>query len=68
MSKICFDVISLFPKSFQVLNEMGVISKAIKKNLISINTSDLRNYGVGSYKQVDDIPVSYTHLTLPTNC
>ena len=56
MSKICFDVISLFPKSFQVLNEMGVISRAIKKNLISINTCDLRNYGVGSYKQVDDIP------------
>ena len=56
MSKICFDVISLFPKSFQVLDEMGVISRAIKKNLISINTSDLRNYGVGAYKQVDDIP------------
>ena len=56
MSKICFDLISLFPKSFQVLNEMGVISRAIKKRLISINTFDLRNYGVGSYKQVDDIP------------
>ena len=56
MSKICFDLISLFPKSFQVLNEMGVISRAIKKKLISINTFDLRNYGVGSYKQVDDIP------------
>ena len=56
MSKICFDVISLFPKSFQVLKEMGVISRAIKKDLIAINTSDLRNYGVGSYKQVDDIP------------
>ena len=56
MSKICSDVISLFPTSFQVLNEMGVISRAIKKKLISINTFDLRNYGVGSYKQVDDIP------------
>ena len=56
MSKICFDLISLFPTSFQVLNEMGVISRAIKKKLISINTFDLRNYGVGSYKQVDDIP------------
>jgi len=56
MSKICFDVISLFPKSFQVLIEMGVISRAIKKNLISINTFNLRNYGLGSYKQVDDIP------------
>jgi len=56
MSKICFDVISLFPKSFQVLNDMGVISRAIKKKLISINTCDLRNYGEGSYKQVDDVP------------
>ncbi len=56
MSNICFDVISLFPKSFQVLNDMGVISRAIKKKLISINTCDLRNYGEGSYKQVDDLP------------
>jgi len=56
MSKICFDVISLFPNSFQVLNNMGVISRAIKKKLISINTFDLRNYGEGSYKQVDDLP------------
>jgi len=56
MAKICFDVISLFPKSFQVLNEMGVISRAIKKKLISINTFDLRNYGEGSYRQVDDAP------------
>ena len=56
MSKICFDVISLFPKSFQVLNDMGVISRAIKNKIISINTCDLRNFGEGSYNQVDDIP------------
>jgi len=35
---------------------MGVISRAIKKNLISISTFNLRNYGEGSYKQVDDLP------------
>ena len=56
MSNICFDVISLLPNSFKVLNDMGVISRAIKKKLISINTCDLRNYGEGSYKQVDDVP------------
>jgi len=56
MSNIRFDVISLLPKSFKVLNDMGVISRAIKKELISINTCDLRNYGEGSYKQVDDVP------------
>ena len=56
MSNICFDVISLLPNSFNVLNDMGVISRAIKKKLISINTYDLRDYGEGSYKQVDDVP------------
>ena len=56
MSNICFDVISLLPNSFKVLNDMGVISRAIKKKLISINTYDLRDYGEGSYKQVDDVP------------
>jgi len=35
---------------------MGVISRAIKKKLISINTCNLRDYGEGSYKQVDDVP------------
>ena len=56
MTSINFDVISLFPKAFYVLNDMGVISRAIKKNLVTINVSDLREFGQGSYKQVDDIP------------
>ena len=56
MFKIYFDIISLFPMSFEVLNDMGVISRAIQKNLISINTCNLRNFGKGSYKQVDDVP------------
>ena len=56
MSKIYFDLISLFPEAFQVLNNMGVISRAIKKKVISINTCNLRDYGEGSYKQVDDLP------------
>ena len=56
MSKIYFDVISLFPEAFHVLNNMGVISRAIKKKVISINTYNLRDYGEGSYKQVDDLP------------
>ena len=50
------DVISLYPNAFDNLNNMGVISRAIKKRLISINITNLRDYGEGSYKQVDDIP------------
>ena len=56
MKHIDFEVISLFPKAFDSLNSMGVISRAIKKNLISINIFDLRDYGEGSYRQVDDEP------------
>ena len=56
MTKICFDVISLSPEVFQVFNDMGVISRAIKKKIISINTFNLRNFGEGPYKKVDDLP------------
>ena len=55
MSSLCFEIISLFPKTFDALNNMGVISKAIQNELISINIHDLRSYGIGSYNQVDDV-------------
>ena len=56
MRKVSFDVISLYPNAFDNLNNMGVITRAIKNQLISINVTDLREYGEGSYKQVDDLP------------
>ena len=56
MHKVSFDVISLYPNAFDNLNNMGVITRAIKNQLISINVTDLREYGEGSYKQVDDLP------------
>ena len=56
MKTITFDVISLSPKTFEIFNNMGVISRAIKKKLISINLRNLRDFGIGSYKQVDDLP------------
>ena len=55
MSSLCFEIISLFPKTFDALNNMGVISKAIQNELISINIHNLRSYGIGSYNQVDDV-------------
>ena len=56
MKKIFFDVISLYPKAFDSLNNMGVISRSIQKELIKINLHDLRTFGEGNYKQVDDEP------------
>ena len=51
-----FEVITLFPKAFELINNLGVITRALEKNLINVNLHDLREYGEGSYRQVDDKP------------
>ena len=56
MSKIKFEVITLFPKAFEIFNNLGVITKALENNLIDLTLYDLREFGQGSYKQVDDKP------------
>ena len=56
MSGFNFNVITLFPKAFEVINNLGVITRALDENLIDINLHDLREYGEGSYRQVDDKP------------
>ena len=56
MSTFNFDVITLFPKAFELINNLGVITRALDKNLIDLNLHDLREYGEGSYRQVDDKP------------
>ncbi len=56
MSSFNFDVITLFPKAFELINNLGVITRAINNNLIDLNLHDLREYGEGSYRQVDDKP------------
>ena len=56
MSGFDFDVITLFPKAFELINNLGVITRALEKNLINVNLHDLREYGEGNYRQVDDKP------------
>jgi len=56
MSSFNFDVITLFPKAFELFNNLGVITRASDKHLIKVNLYDLREYGEGSYRKVDDKP------------
>jgi len=56
MSNFNFDVITLFPKAFELINNLGVITRALENKQINLNLYDLREYGEGSYKQVDDKP------------
>ena len=56
MTRFNIDVITLFPKAFESINNLGVITRALDKNLINVNLHDLREYGEGNYRQVDDKP------------
>ena len=51
-----FDIITLFPEMFSAIKEEGVIARAMKKSLISINTWQLRDFSSNNYKNVDDKP------------
>ena len=56
MSSFNFDVVTLFPKAFDLIKNLGVITRALDKNLIDLNLHDLREFGLGAYRQVDDKP------------
>ncbi|MDA8854853.1 tRNA (guanosine(37)-N1)-methyltransferase TrmD [Candidatus Pseudothioglobus singularis] len=49
-----FDIITLFPEMFSAIKEEGVIARAIKKSIISINEWQLRDFSQNKYKNVDD--------------
>ena len=51
-----FDIITLFPEMFSSIKEEGVIARAMKKSLISINTWQLRDFSSNKYKNVDEKP------------
>jgi tRNA (guanine-N1)-methyltransferase len=51
-----FNIITLFPKLIEQWLETGIISKAYESELFNISTTDLRDYGIGDYRQVDDAP------------
>ncbi|MFC2317984.1 MAG: tRNA (guanosine(37)-N1)-methyltransferase TrmD [Candidatus Saccharibacteria bacterium] len=54
MKKIA--VITLFPEMFDGVLNLSMLWKAQKDNLIQFELINLRDYGLGPRKQVDDIP------------
>jgi len=51
-----YQVITLFPDLIEEWKKVGIINQALKNNLIEISTVNLRDFGIGEYKQVDDSP------------
>jgi tRNA (guanine37-N1)-methyltransferase len=50
-----FHVITLFPEMFAAL-DAGLIGRARQQGIINVRTHNLREYGLGNYRQVDDTP------------
>jgi tRNA (guanine37-N1)-methyltransferase len=51
-----FHVITLFPEMFESPFAAGIVGRGVKQGLITICTHALREFGLGSYRQVDDTP------------
>jgi len=49
-------IISLFPEMFVPVLGTSILNKAQEKNLVSYQLINLRDYGLGPRKQVDDTP------------
>ena len=50
-----FDVLTLFPEMFEILNQ-SIIGKAIEKDLIDIHLINIRDFSKDKHKKVDDTP------------
>lgn len=51
-----FQVITLFPEMFSGVFENSMMWKAQKDGIVSLSTVNLRDFGIGPRKQVDDTP------------
>lgn len=51
-----FDILTIFPNIFSSYFSESIIKRALEKNLIDIKIHDIRDFGEGKWKQVDDTP------------
>ena len=50
------DIISLFPNMFSGPFDESIIKRAMERNIVSIVIHNLRDWGLGKHKMVDDYP------------
>lgn len=53
---IYFNIITLFPDIFEVYLNFSLFKKAREKGVFNYNIINLRNFGIGKHKKVDDYP------------
>ena len=50
------DILSLFPDYFASPLQATILGRAIKQGVLSVRSRDIREFGLGKWKQVDDAP------------
>lgn len=51
-----FNVLTIFPESFESYLKASILGRAIKKKLVKVNLIDLKKFGEGEWKILDDKP------------
>jgi tRNA (guanine37-N1)-methyltransferase len=51
-----FDVVTLFPEMFAPFAEVGVVGRAVSEGHVGLRLVDLRSFGLGKHRSVDDTP------------
>jgi len=50
------DILTLFPGMFEGPLTESILGRARDNNLLDLHVHDIREYGIGSYRQIDDEP------------
>lgn len=56
MSKIKFNVLTLFPDMFSPILNESIIGRAVKSGEVSVNTVNIRDFANNKHNRVDDYP------------
>jgi tRNA (guanine37-N1)-methyltransferase len=51
-----FNIITIFPQMFDAIRNEGVIARAIKNDILTLNLYQLRDFSKNKYKNIDDAP------------
>ncbi len=51
-----FDVLTLFPETFELVMKESIIGRAQEKGLVEVNAIDIRGYTKDKHRKVDDYP------------
>jgi len=54
--KLRIDILTLFPQMFEGVFSESIIKKAVDRELIELNTYNIRDYSLDKHKRVDDYP------------